>query len=106
MFARNDLSTTNGSASLTGGVSPSYLARVKVEVQPGESPIAWLQLDLDADLRFADGLVVLTDRRLIAFEPQNGQPTSSAVEAWPLYATSGLVASEHAGVGSLELFSG
>jgi ATP-binding cassette subfamily B protein len=106
MFARKDLSTTNDSPPVGGIVPSAYSARFKVEAQPRESPIAWLQLDLDADLHFADGLVVLTDRRLIAFEPQNGETTPPAVEAWPLYATSGLTASEHAGVGSLELFSG
>src|SRR6478672_3338699 len=106
MFARKDLSKSNGAQSSPGGLPQEYSSRFKAEAQPGESPLAWLKLDLNANLRFDDGLVVLTDRRVIAFEPHNGKPPASSADVWPLYATTALTAAEHGGVGSLELFSG
>ncbi len=42
----------------------------KAELAAGESPLAWLELDLDTRLHFSRGLVVLTPRRLLAVEPE------------------------------------
>jgi ATP-binding cassette subfamily B protein len=75
---------------------------------PGEQPLAWLETDLTTDLRFADGLLVLTDRRLLAFRPLNGRPDSGSqiLAEWPLDPSMQLTADEHAGVGALTLARG
>jgi ATP-binding cassette, subfamily B, bacterial len=41
--------------------------RVLRVLAPGEAPLVWLELDLDADRRFQAGLLVLTDRRWLAW---------------------------------------
>jgi ATP-binding cassette, subfamily B, bacterial len=73
-----------------------------------ETLLAWLELDLDSQLRYARGLLVLTDRQLIALgpagpseSPGNRDPIPS--RCWPLAAVKGLRAKEQAGAGSLEL---
>jgi ATP-binding cassette, subfamily B, bacterial len=72
--------------------------RVQAEAlfEPSEAPVCWLELDLDSQLHYARGLVVLTDRRLIAV----GQAKPSD---WPLAAIKGLQAKEHHGIGALDL---
>ena len=65
---------------------------------PGETAIACVELDLDAKLRFAPGLVVVTDRRLLAKEASEGQ-----WKEWPYRQHLKLAHHDHAGVGTLEL---
>ncbi len=64
---------------------------------PGETLRAQLGLDLDARLRYADGLLALTDRRLLAWSAE-GQ-----WQQWPLHHALALRRSDHAGAGLLEL---
>ncbi len=62
---------------------------------PDEKLIAWLEIDLDEQLAFRPGLIVLTNRRLL---------TSDANRvSWPLTAALTLAHLDHAGVGALEL---
>ncbi len=35
------------------------------QLQDGETPLAWFEPDLNEELRYARGLVVLTDRRVL-----------------------------------------
>ena len=42
---------------------------VEAQLAAGETPLAWLELDLDTRLHYARGLLVLTDRRLIDVGP-------------------------------------
>ena len=58
----------------------------------GELPVATLELDLDADLRFRQETLVLTERHLLA-----------GAAAWKLSPGLRLEHSDHAGVGMLEL---
>lgn len=44
-------------------------AAVAAALESGERPIAGLQLDLDSKLHFADGWLLLTNRRIFAFGP-------------------------------------
>jgi len=67
----------------------------------GETIFGWLETDLDAKLCFASGIVVLTDRRLLA----RGLGDADW-QQWPLVAGMRLARRDHAGVGSLELFNG
>ena len=77
--------------------------RWRAEVEPlaleRESVLAWLELDLDGQLRFGAGLVVLTDRRLLARACGDTQ-----WQAWPHRPGLELQLQDHAGAGSLELF--
>jgi ATP-binding cassette subfamily B protein len=70
----------------------------------GETPTAWLETDLDEQLKFSPGLVLLTDRRLISF-PVNGTRASSEADvlSWPLSQPLLLENHEQAGLGRLEL---
>jgi ATP-binding cassette subfamily B protein len=72
-----------------------------VQLVADERTLATLEIDLDGRLEFRDGLIVLTDRRLLA-------RTNEAAdwEAWPLTAALTLTHHDHAGVGSLELDDG
>jgi ATP-binding cassette subfamily B protein len=63
-----------------------------------EHILAWLRIDLDARLRYSDGLIVLTNRRWLAVGPD---PDSS--RSWPLRPDMDLRLQDHAGVGTLEL---
>ncbi|UCV16165.1 cyanophycin metabolism-associated ABC transporter [Quatrionicoccus australiensis] len=75
-----------------------WAAEVEAQLSAGENPQAWLEIDLDARLQFARGLVVITDRRLLALAPGE-----SNWRTWPLQAGLSLNHVDHAGVGTLEL---
>ena len=67
-------------------------------LQGGETALACLELDLDAQLRFGKGIVVVTDRRLLARTGGNTE-----WQAWPYRQQLRLAHHDHAGVGTLEL---
>ncbi len=64
-----------------------------------ETVLAWVPLDLDERLRFAQGVVVVTDRRLFARTP--GEPVW---RDWKYREGLRLRHHDHGGVGSLELY--
>ncbi|MBK6630612.1 MAG: ABC transporter ATP-binding protein [Betaproteobacteria bacterium] len=64
----------------------------------GEVLLAGLEVDLDIGLRYAKGLLVATDRRLLA-----RSPGESGWQEWPYRQGLRLDHYDHAGVGSLEL---
>lgn len=66
----------------------------------GESIVSSLALDLDSRLRFAKGVVVVTDRRLLAREPGTGNWS-----VWPHAPGLSLTRHDHGGVGHLELLN-
>jgi ATP-binding cassette subfamily B protein len=70
---------------------------VQALLAPGESLRAVFQPDLDARLRYSEGLVVLTDRRLLARE-------GAELRAWPLDQVARLPARDRGGLGTLEAF--
>ncbi|MCV2350159.1 ABC transporter ATP-binding protein [Paucibacter sp. Y2R2-4] len=65
-----------------------------------ENVLAPLEVDLDSQLRFASGLLVLTNRRLLAWDPATGNWTD-----WDLQAEMSMQISDQAGVGALELLN-
>jgi ATP-binding cassette subfamily B protein len=87
-------------ALMTTSTTPlpaTWQDETKAQLLPDESPIAALELDLDARLHFAPGLLVLTDQRLLA------RDAAAQWLSWTLKASLSLQHLDHAGVGSLEL---
>ena len=75
---------------------------LKFQLVPGENVLASVVVDLDDHLRFASGLLALTDQRLLARDGASG-----AWREWPLAAPQmALQLSDHAGVGTLDLVDG
>jgi ATP-binding cassette subfamily B protein len=74
--------------------------RVSLEQQLSgqETVLAWLETDLDPRLHFVQGLLVLTNKRLLA----QGRP-DQAWRTWTIEPAHVLRHHDHAGVGSLEL---
>ncbi len=92
------MKTASFSVSTGNNLPDAWRAAIKPQLADGEEILAWLEVDLDARLHFARGLVVATDRRLLA--------KGSAEAAWQDWAYRpglALRRHDHAGVGSLEL---
>lgn len=81
-----------------GGIPEPWRASVQSQLDDTETVRAWMETDLDTQLRFARGLLVLTQRRLLACAAP-GAPW----QAWTLSPAMTLRHYDHAGVGSLEL---
>jgi ATP-binding cassette subfamily B protein len=76
----------------------SWRGEIVVAVGERENVIACLELDLNLRLRFDRGIIVLTDRRLLAKAP--GDPDW---KSWDFRADLVLQHRDHAGVGTLDL---
>lgn len=79
---------------------PVWQTHLDSQLAGDEKVLSWLEIDLDSHLRFSPGLVVLTDRRLIAGTAND--------QDWKTHAfRHGLTLTrrDHSGVGSLELFA-
>ena len=71
---------------------------LKNRLTAAENVLATLPVDLDGELRFAPGLLALTDRRLIA------RDAAGAWAEWPLAGPGlELQLADHAGIGTLDL---
>ena len=82
----------------SSAVPARFAAELSAPLQEGEPVRACLETDLDAQLRFAAGLVVVTDRRVLARAPRD-----ASWQSWPLRSGMRLEHLDHAGVGQLEL---
>ena len=71
---------------------------LQARLLPGENVRGSLEVDLDGQLRFAAGLLALTERRLLAWYAADGQWRD-----WPLQPALRLQISDQSGVGLLEL---
>ena len=83
------------------GMPPVWRHELQAQLASGESLVGWFQPDLNSQLDFAEGMVVLTDRRLLAAEGGGLKSWRS----WPLKDIAKLRARESAGLGALELLS-
>ncbi len=72
-------------------------AAVQFQLQSDENALGLLEVDLDPKLHFAPGLLVVTERRVLAADAEG------AWAAWPLAPGLSLRHFDHAGVGTLEL---
>ncbi|NJA89668.1 ABC transporter ATP-binding protein [Rhodocyclus tenuis] len=81
------------------------LAALNTRLRDGETIFGWLEIDLSPALRFVPGLIVLTDRRLLARGADDAGPANAdGWREWPLTADLSLVRHDHAGVGALTLY--
>ena len=83
------------------------LAGLRSQLATQENVLCTLTVDLDSQLRFAPGLLALTDRRLLARNPAGAEGEWAS---WPMVDAAGkglaglsLHHFDHAGVGTLEL---
>jgi len=97
----------------TGGQSPPERWRGEIHgiLQAGECLLAWFEPDLDARLRYAAGLVLLTDQRLLTRdscgEAAVVQHSAESTQApswrhWSLESVSAVRCDDQAGLGTLE----
>ncbi|HEV3343615.1 MAG TPA: ABC transporter transmembrane domain-containing protein, partial [Pirellulales bacterium] len=85
-----------------------WQGEVRRELDPAETLLAWFEPDLDTQLRFSPGLLLVTDRRVLTTQKQQaagaeGEPPHW--HSWPLDSVTTLGAGPQAGVGTLELLS-
>jgi ATP-binding cassette subfamily B protein len=82
-----------------GSVLPAeWRADMLAQLADGEILVSWLALDLDASLKFRNGMVFVTDRAIVARAPGDEQ-----WRRWPYEVTDSMAVSDHAGAGTLEL---
>lgn len=70
-------------------------------LEPDEKVLSWLEPDLDAQLFFAKGALILSSRRLLARDPG-----AKDWLTWTITASQHFSHKDHAGVGTIELFDG
>src|SRR6185369_3185364 len=102
MNAQKNLTPSDGQNASSGllesaGLPDSVAARFRQHALAGENIVAWFQTDLDQNLRYEPGYVLLTDRRLISF---TGSKSANGFADWPIGPAFTLQAHEHAGLGS------
>lgn len=93
--------TLNGASDPWQTLPASWRDDAQSQLEPGESLLAWFEPDLDDKLFYARGLVLLTDRRLLA--TNSGNSNGTRFRAWPMPAGNTLRTNEHGGAGTLEL---
>ncbi|MGK5039208.1 ABC transporter ATP-binding protein [Janthinobacterium sp. GB1R12] len=76
-----------------------WLAEVESNLSPGENVLSSVEVDLDARLRFTKGIIVVTEKRLLA-----RSPADTTWKSWSFRHGLRLTHHDHAGVGHLELF--
>src|SRR6185437_11212885 len=85
---------------------PEWRAAVPARLGAGERLLCWFTPDLNTQLHYAEGLVVLTDRRLLAAEPGDGTLAGAdraEWACWELVPDLALSLRDRAGLGTLEL---
>ncbi|WP_371130410.1 ABC transporter ATP-binding protein [Nitrosospira multiformis] len=94
------------SVSALSGVAPltlpsAWAAQVESQLLAEEKVLAWLETDLDTQLHFSSGLVVVTNQALLA-SPGAAQE-GAAWRRWVYQPGLRLIHHDYSGVGSLEL---
>ncbi|HWB09977.1 MAG TPA: ABC transporter ATP-binding protein [Pirellulales bacterium] len=90
----------------TAQLPKRWQREVRHQLDPGETLLAWFEPDLDTQLRYAHGLVLVTDRRVLTAQTTGDAETDEhSWHSWPLDSVTTLGAAPQAGVGTLELLS-
>jgi len=84
--------------TLSGEMPSIRREAVQKQLRPQENVLATLEVDLDQQLRFVKGLVVLTNQRLLSCAG-----TEQVWTSWDLQAGQKLLHHDHAGVGHIDL---
>ncbi|WP_428984487.1 ABC transporter ATP-binding protein [Rhodoferax mekongensis] len=84
--------------TLSGEMPSIWREAVLKQLRPQENVLATLEVDLDQQLRFVKGLVVLTNQRLLSCAG-----TQKVWTSWDLQAGQKLLHHDHAGVGHMDL---
>src|SRR5688500_8950652 len=97
------LTSSDGKIDVWDGAPSAWRHDAEAQLQPGETPLAWFEPDLDERMRFASSFIVLTDRRVLAAE--RGADSESAISwrSWTVEEVAHIRSAEHAGLGTLEL---
>ena len=87
---------------------PPFGTGDRLTLEPDERVVASCHFDLDANLRFTDGVIVLTDRRLVADAPASadGAAPDVGLRSWPLDPTTTIDVHLRSAVGRIELSQG
>ncbi len=85
------------------GMSEARKRLVRQELDAGESVLAWFEPDLEPALRYAQGVVVLTDRRILAGQAGANGDGAWRWRSWPLGEIQALETRERAGLGQIDL---
>jgi ATP-binding cassette subfamily B protein len=108
--ATTELRTLSAATENRVGLPSRWLARVQPQLLVGESVVTWFEPDLDERLHYATALLVVTNRRLVAFPPSraaiNGEPTTARPpQGWSLSDNITLQSRDQATSGALELIT-
>ncbi len=90
----------------TGSVAPLTPIVERFVPEPGEVVRATARFDLDERMRFTDGWLALTDRRLVGDRPASSdgtEATADGIRSWPLDARTRVDVRIRGGVGRLEV---
>ncbi|CAM8667628.1 MdlB ABC-type multidrug transport system, ATPase and permease components [Comamonadaceae bacterium] len=85
-------------SALSGDLPSAWREAVQKQLRPHENVLAALEVDLDQQLHFVKGLVLLTNQRLLACEG-----VTQIWSGWDLKDGQTLLHHDHAGVGHLNL---
>jgi ATP-binding cassette subfamily B protein len=93
------------SVDISSGGPGSVQLALQGQLAVDENVLASLAVDLDTQLRFQHGWLVLTDRRLLARKSNNhsDNPSDNTWQEWPLSPDLQLLHTDYAGVGTLAL---
>ncbi|MFS2003886.1 ABC transporter ATP-binding protein [Duganella sp. CT11-25] len=81
-----------------GELPERWRSEIQAQLSQGENVVSALEVDLDQQLRFSKGIILVTEGRLLA-----RAPGESHWHAWPFAKDLTLKHHDHAGVGHLEL---
>lgn len=87
----------------TDSLSPlpaAWSSRIAPRLASNETILAWLETDLDGQLHFSPGIVVVTSQQLLSIHPDYPD-----CQSWPYQPGLALICRDHTGTGSLELAS-
>ncbi|MEK6735533.1 MAG: ABC transporter ATP-binding protein [Pseudomonadota bacterium] len=85
--------------AMTGNLPSRWINDVTSQLIQGETMLAWLEISLDEQLNFAEGVLVVTNKRLLA-----KMAIDASWREWSYQQGLLLTQRDHAGVGCLELF--
>jgi ATP-binding cassette subfamily B protein len=96
-------STSPETESVLSNLPQAWSEKLRDRLLPNERVSGWLQVDLDSELNFSTGLLVLTTQRLLSWETGGAD---AGWREWPLGAVLCLKHGDHAGVGQLSVHNG